>query len=181
MKNYLLVVLLLLSGVIVAQDTNQDEMVTVPKKYVSSEGMKHTATTPEVPTVQKVSEWAGVGKEIGIATKEALMGVVDVSEKFGSTKIGTFVMVMVAWKIMAKDLIAIVFGIPIWITGLCVWIWAFKRFFIGYKVIEKQEGKTKFFKQHEPFEFQSGDAKAGVGVVMGIMITGWFVVGLLLV
>lgn len=174
MKKALLVAMLFVP-IMLAADDNQDEMVTVPKKYVSSEGMNHQGSESNV---SKAAEWAGIGKEVGIATKEALNAVVDTSEKFGSTKVGTFVMIMVAWKIMAKDILAIIIGIPIWVVGLCIWIWAAKKFFFGYKVLDKQEGKTKFYSQHEPYNFNSEDARSATGIILTLIIVVWFIVGI---
>lgn len=151
-----------------AADTN-DELVTVPKKYVSSEGLGHQETA-------KATEWAGVGREVGIATKEALGAVVDSAEKFGSTKVGTFVMIMVAWKLMAKEVLAVVIGVPMWFIGLFTWIWTAKRLFFGYKIVEKQEGKTKVYAQHPPYEFSSRDARAGAAFVLVVGVGVLFIV-----
>lgn len=39
-------------------ENDGDQVVSVPKKYVSAEGLTHQASAPTTP--QKVSEWVGV-------------------------------------------------------------------------------------------------------------------------
>ncbi len=158
---------------LVAQSS--DEMVTVPKKYVSTEGLNHQAAAAPAPT-EVVSKWIGVGKEVGIATREGLNAVVDTAEKFGSTKVGNFVMVMIAWRIIGKDVLGVILGVPMLIGGICLWLWAARRMFFGYRVLEKKEGHTKFYKDHEPIEFASSDARATAGAFMGISLAAWVLI-----
>lgn len=144
-----------------------DQIVSVPKKYVSSEGLNYQAeATP-------VGKWIGMGREIGIATREGLNAVVDTAEKFGTTKVGTFVMIMVAWSIMGKSVFGIILGIPLLIGGVLLWMWGMKRVFFGYRVLEKKEGKTKFFKEHAPIEFVTKEGRAMAAVFMYIAIALW--------
>jgi hypothetical protein len=56
-------------------------------------------------------KWVGVGGEIGTAIDEGLNAVVDVADKFGKTDVGKFTLVMIAWKIIGKDIIRIVLGL----------------------------------------------------------------------
>lgn len=94
------------AGTLLAQSTpDPDEVISVPRRYVSSEGLTHQTS--------KAGQWLGLGREIGAATQAGLSAVVDQTERFGATKVGTFVMVMIAWKIMARDVLGVVLGIPI--------------------------------------------------------------------
>lgn len=158
--------LLLLAAVITpiaAQQKSDDDeqVVSVPKKYVSAEGLYHQVD----PT--PVSKWVGIGREVGIATKEGLNAVVDTAERFGSTKVGTFVMVMIAWRIMAKDVLGVVLGIPLLFAGIGLWVYIAKRLFFGYRVLDKVEGKTKLYKDHPAYEWDSRDARSAAGAFMG--------------
>ena len=157
MKYFAMLAFLVLALPVVAQQNDGDELVTVPKKYVSAEGLTHQD--------QSGDKWIGIGKEIGAATRDGLSAVVDQAERFGSTKVGTFVMVMIAWKIMAKDVLGVVLGIPLLMAGVVMWVWVMKRMFWGYRVLEKQEGRTKFYKQQPGYEFDSSDARGFVGAV----------------
>ena len=150
--------------------SGSDTLVTVPQRYVSAEGLTHKSEPPQESGPEK---WIGIGREIGIATKEGLSAVVDVSEKFGATNVGRFVMVMVAWRIIGKDAVRIVFGIPIFIIGLFIWIWSYRHFFFTHRVLVKRDkaAKIKEWKQVPAYEFSSGDAKVGCGIAhLGSMV-----------
>ncbi len=57
--------------------------------------------------IAQMGEWAGKGKEIGIAVKEGLTAVKDVAVDFSGTDVGLFTMVLIAWHIVADDIIEI--------------------------------------------------------------------------
>jgi hypothetical protein len=61
--------------------------------------------------LETYGKWVGVGGEIGQAIKDGLNAVVDVADKFGNTRVGNFTMVLVAWKIIGKDLVRILVGL----------------------------------------------------------------------
>jgi hypothetical protein len=163
---FMLALLVVFTPAVAQQTADGDQIVSVPKKYVSAEGLNHQAEAT-------VSKWIGMGKEIGVATREGLDAVVGSAEKFGTTKVGTFVMVMIAWNIMAKSILGIILGIPMLIGGVFVWMWGMRRVFFGYRVLDKKEGHTKFYKEHEPIEFSSRDARACAAVFMYGAIVVW--------
>jgi hypothetical protein len=159
---------LMFTGIAFGQSsTDGDQTVMVPKKYVSQEGLQHQVQTKDV------SQWLGIGKEIGIATKEGLESVVDVSEKFGTTNVGHFVMFMVAWKIIGKSILAVVLGIPLWIAGVCLWMYSMRRFFWGVNVVSKiNADKSKEFVLNK-YKFDSGEARATAGFFHGAFLGAW--------
>ena len=161
------IALLFCAALCAAQTDDSEQLVTVPKRYVSTEGLNHQASQPAA------SQWIGVGREIGVATREGLNAVVDTAEKFGSTKVGTFVMVMIAWKIMAKDVLGIVLGIPLLLGGIALWMWAMKRLFFGYRVLAKHDGKVKEYADHAPYKFAGDDSRTAVGVAALIVLVVW--------
>jgi hypothetical protein len=90
--------------------------------------------------VETYGNWVGVGKEVGIAIKEGLLAVVDVSEKFGNTKVGTFTMVMVAYKIIGRDMIRIAIGI-LFLLVFIPFLWRYYRTtFMTHRVKQSDNG-----------------------------------------
>jgi len=172
MKRLILMVCFVNCCLLAQEDKTKEEMVLVPKKYVSTEGLTHTQTSK--------SEWIGIGREIGIATREGLDAVIGSAEKFGTTKVGTFIMCMVAWKIIGKDLLGIVLGVPIYIMGLVIWWWAVKRLFLGYKVLDREEGKAKTYKI-ERYKFNGNDARFGAGIICTLYPAVWSIVMLTII
>ena len=126
-----------------------DTPVTVPKKYVSPEGLNHQVEA-------KTSEWVGIGKEIGEATKEGLDSVVSSADKFGATRVGIFVMAMIAWKVIGHQLFGVILGIPIFIAGMAFWWQVMKRLFFGYQVLDKKEGRTRRTSVRNPMTSTQG-------------------------
>lgn len=152
---------------LLAQSTEDgDRLVSVPKKYVSSEGLNHQDHGG-------AEKWLDIGREIGIATREGLDAVVDDANKFGSTKVGTFVMVMIAWKIVGHDILGVLLGIPLLIGGVCLWLWIMRRLFFGYRVLDRKEGHTKIYKDQPPYDFDSSDGRAFAGVVAVAALAAW--------
>ncbi len=169
-----LILLLLALPVAAQQKDAGDEIVSVPKKYVSSEGLAHQ-------DAGQVNKWIGMGKEIGIATREGLNAVVDTSEKFGATRVGNFVMFLIAWKVMARELLGVVLGIPLLIAGISMWVWIAKRMFFGYRVLVRREGKVKTFADHAPINFDSRDAKVTAGSFLAIAGIAFTVIMLIVI
>ncbi len=173
------ILVLLAAAMAFPQGANDlDTLVTVPKRYVSAEGLAHQAPA-------EFNQWIGIGKEIGIATKEGLDAVVDTTNKFGATRVGTFVMVMIAWKIIGGDALRIGLGIPFLIIGLGVWFHLYKRLFIGYRVLATVEGpwysRKKTYADHPAYKFASGDARTMSGVFLSIFMIVLVVVACIVV
>jgi hypothetical protein len=173
-------VVLTCCSVAFSQDNQNDgnRLVTVPARYVSPEGMQHQQSLP-VP--EQASQWVGVGKEIGEATREGLGAVVDTATKFGSTKVGTFVMVMIAWKIMAKEVLGVILGIPLLLAGVGLWLYVARRLFFGYRVIDKHEGHTKTYTDHPPYEFHTSDARCGAAWCLALSFIAFLIAMLVLI
>lgn len=152
-----------------AQTPNPSEpMVTVPKSWVQPERQTQAPA--------QISQYVGIGKEIGEAVKNGLENVVEVSNKFANTPVGQFTMFMIAWKILGKELLHLVIGIPVYIVLMSLWVHFARRLFFGRWVKRYVDGK----KQHvfdPPYEFATGDARAGTALVlMGsalIINVGW--------
>lgn len=132
--------------------------------------------------VETYGNWVGVGKEVGIAIKEGLNAVVDVSEKFGNTKVGTFTMVMVAYKIIGKDILRIVIGL-IFLTIFVIFLWRYYRTtFMTHRVKTSNNGwriwLPNTYEIVEPVEYEGSEfvkwltlveLLAGFGITYAIM------------
>jgi hypothetical protein len=149
-----------------------DKIISVPKRYVSPEGVAHQAPAAS-------AQWIGIGREIGTAINEGLGAVVDKAEKFGTTKVGTFVMFMVAWKIIGRDVLGVVLGVPFLIAGWGVILYLCRRMFFGYRVIDRVEGRTKFYKDAPAMKFNSGDMKGLTGAALIISAVAFTLVMIL--
>ncbi len=153
-----------------------DKLVLVPQKYLSQDALAHKADA----SLEGASRWVGFGKEIGQAMNEGLGAVVTQTDKFGATRVGTFVMVMVAWKVIGHELLAVVLGIPIMIAGVGLWVWSFRRFFWPIRTLAKQDGKAKEWTA-SLYEFESREAKTACGFAHLATILAWLVLWVVII
>lgn len=116
-KLFVFLALFIMCATVFAQATTPvtDETITVKKSDLTPDQViKLEAKAKEAELTSKLEtygKWVGVGGEIGTAIKEGLNAVVDVADKFGSTRVGNFTMILVAWKIIGKDLVRILVGL----------------------------------------------------------------------
>ncbi len=181
------IALLVLATCVLAGQTRKedgDELILVPKKYLSPEALAHRAS----PDVEAASSWVGVGKEIGAAVNGGLVGlmyslvamgglaaVVDQTDRFGATRVGVFVMAMVAWKVIGSELVDIVFGIPICLAGVLLWIWSIRRFFFPKRVLVKSDGKLREWGV-ENYKFATSDGRAGCVAIHACFLAVWLLI-----
>jgi hypothetical protein len=99
--------------------------------------------------IDTYGKWVGVGGEIGTAVKEGLTAVVDVADKFGKTDVGHFTMVMIAWKVVGRDVVKIVLGLFFFIVLTLVIIKVYRRVVIARSVLVENPGFLKYPKKYE--------------------------------
>lgn len=98
--------------------TNTNSQTTTqvgdPTTYMTPEQLAKYNADIRVAELEKKLEvygkWVGVGGEVGTAIREGLDAVVDVSDKFGKTDVGKYTMILVAWKVIGKDIVRIILG-----------------------------------------------------------------------
>lgn len=90
--------------------------------------------------LETVSEWAGIGKEIGSAVKEGLTAVKDVAVDFSKTDVGTFTMVLIAWKVVGQDVMGLWVGMVVFIICISFLVWSYRRTILTRKVLVKDSG-----------------------------------------
>lgn len=120
-----------------AEQVVVDKADLPPELVVKLETQRKLAETKQ--QLQAVSEFAGIGKEIGVAVNEGLTAVTEQTAKFADTVPGKFTMAMIAWKVMSKDvflllsnggalmngILGVIIGIPflIFVEGFFIWMW----------------------------------------------------------
>lgn len=129
MKYLLVVVFLMFVSIMYSQDkrilVNPDDLPKeIYDKYIDGYG-NPIANNQNKTTVESTREWVSLGKEVGEAIDAGLGAVVKQAENFGNTRVGNFTLIMIAWKIIGKDIIRILIGSVFIIIFTIV-------FFIGY-------------------------------------------------
>jgi hypothetical protein len=99
--------------------------------------------------LETYGKWVGVGGEIGQAVKDGLTSVVDVADKFGSTNVGRFTMIMIAWKVMGKEVVQIILGLLFFFTFLITLILIFRRIVLPRRIKIENPGFFKYPKTYK--------------------------------
>lgn len=145
-------VLILVTIPIQAQ-TQTTKQVGDPTSYMTAEQLAKYQADIQIAELEKKLEtygnWVGVGGEVGTAIREGLMSVVDVADKFGSTDVGKFTIVMVAWKVMGKDLVRIILGL-IFLT-IITWLFVkvYKNTYVPKRILVENPGFLRYPKKYE--------------------------------
>jgi hypothetical protein len=131
----------------------------------------------EVAQLQKkldtYGKWVGVGGEIGNAVKEGLTAVVDVADKFGATNVGQFTMVMVAWKVVGKDVTKIIIGLLFFITYTWTLIYFFRKLTMARRVCIENPGFWKYPKKYEVVKSEFDDE--GITIITIIYVIAFLI------
>jgi hypothetical protein len=143
-----------------------------PTTYMTPDQLAKYQADIRIAELEKKLEvygkWVGVGGEIGTAIEEGLSAVVGVADEFGRTEVGKFTMVMIAWKVVGKDVVRIVLGLIF--ISLFTWllIYSFKRTCIDRRVLIKRENPG-FMKYPKVKEYQLIEPLFGDGEGLGII------------
>ena len=128
--------------------------------------------------LETYGNWVGVGGEVGTAINEGLSAVVDVADKFDGTDVGKFTMVLVAWKVVGKDVVKIILGI-LFIIAISILIFrVYKNTFMVKRVMVERtpngwfQRATKEYTVVEPDN--DWDGYNFVRVLMIILYAGAF-------
>lgn len=176
----LFVLLVMVMGLFVLQGFAQ---TTVPEKIVvniedlTASQLEKIKESERIRTMDEklktYGKWVGSGKEIGITVEEALNAVVDVAEKFGNTRVGEFTLVMVAWKVMGKDVIRIFIGIVFMIISTVVCTRALRTYF-SRRILVEGASWLVFWKtrKYEMTHVDNDEGSAFMKVVWVVLLMG---------
>lgn len=142
------VMISMLVGMFAVSMASAQMTATEREEFAKWQEFKRMKTdNPTIP--EQVGHYAGVGKEIGSALKEAVQALdqgITVTEehvyKFVNTTAGKVTMGMIVWKVAGKSILSAFIGLTL--LGMLVpWVWLWVRFFIlGKMVLDKRVVKS---------------------------------------
>lgn len=168
MKRFILVLLFtLISLPVFAQQTvspESAETVVVKKSDLTAEQLAKVNANEVKEQLGEYSEYAQMGKGIGLAFGEALKAVKDVTVELSDTQVGKYAMFLIAWKVMAKDVIGMgdmvlgyIVGPSLLFLGAVVLVWSYRRQCLPRIILKKKtrEG-LKVTKEYETLPPNAG-------------------------
>jgi len=117
--------------------------------------------------LEEVSQYVGIGKEIGSAVDTSLGALAYHIDKVSKTSVGKFTMAMVAWKIVGEDAIGYLVGIVILTLFLSIWVWSWYKNFYRRKIPTKVKSLTwsdrwyRPWKRYEILEYEYFEKDSG--------------------
>lgn len=105
----------------VAQDTSR---VTVPKSILTAQQLNQVTATN---TLTNVSQWVGVGKEVGEAVNGSLEAISKQAVEFAETDVGKLTVNVLIIKLLGPMIVHVVGGIFVLLIGLPVVVWLIRK------------------------------------------------------
>ena len=137
----------------------QEEKVAVPKSMLTSEQLQNIHAENLNQRIQTYGKWVGLGKEVGDAFNGAFSAFTDQTVRLSETKVGKFTMFIIAYKVLGRDLIQAIVGIPFFLLGIVVWIWIFWKNCVRRRVLVKiNADKSKEYEVINDVSPEDGDA-----------------------
>lgn len=173
----LFLVLMVMFVSVQAQTTNTKK-VGDPTSYMTAEQLaKYNSDMKNAELEKKLEtygKWVGVGNEVGIAVREGLMAVVDVSDQFGKTDVGKFTLIMVAWKVMGKDVVRILLGIAFIFIVTFMFFRVYRNMFVSKRIKVEDNGWFKSKKYEIVSPDLSWDGVVFVRILFLVLYAGAF-------
>jgi hypothetical protein len=103
------------------------EKVLVPKSELTAEQLAKVTANETKETVKKYGEWVGLGKEVGEAFDGALGAIQKHAQDLADSRLGVFIMFLIAYKIIGTDMVQFAVGVPLLIAGLSAILWSYRK------------------------------------------------------
>lgn len=105
--------------------------------------------------VKNVNEWAELGKNVALAFTTVAKELGVAADEFLKSNTGKITIVLIAWKVMGKDVLGIIGGSIAWVVLASIILWSFKFFHMKKKVKSKEHGVQYI----QRYEFKTNDAR----------------------
>ena len=115
----LLVIMLLTIGAVAQEKTYQ-----VPESQLTEQQKAKL----EGATPKNVSEWVGLGKEVGTAVDASLGAISNRTNEFAQTPVGKLTVAVVIFKVIGDTAVHLLAGAAEVVILLPLWVWSYRRF-----------------------------------------------------
>ena len=135
--------------------------------------------------IEQFGDWVGVGGEVGIAVEEGLSAVVDVADKFGQTDVGKFTLVLIAWKVMGKDVVKILLGVVFFSVLVFLLSRFYRRTISSRRILVERTPQGAWKRDKKEWEVEKsnldGDERAWLtaGIIAAFLIGIWITYGIM--
>lgn len=128
--------------------------------------MKENTITQQIETY---GAWAGIGKEIGVAAREGLTAVKDVTLDLSESELGKTVMLLIVWKVAGIDMLRILIGFIIAMIATIFVVKSYMRSFATRKVT-KSSGfflwRKREYEDFDASDYWGDDGNRSIAQIM---------------
>jgi hypothetical protein len=154
MKRYLLGIFLMVFSMSVMAGKTPiyvDDLTEEQAARLALQAAQMKSAAPPVATVDEVSKWVGIGKDLGSGLNATAKELGITANELAKTPVGTFAMVLIGWSYMGKTLTGIIFGFTWLMFVIPIWVWMYRSRFIvesveGYEKGKREDGLVKVIK-----------------------------------
>ena len=135
------ILVLVLSFILIINVNAQKQTVDISKlsPELQAQIQEEQKTVEITEGLKQYGEWAGMGKEIGVAVKEGLSALTSEVENVSKTDAGKLTMFIIAWKVIGDDAKGLIFGPIIMIFITLIYLYLFKKWYGVKKIKIKSE------------------------------------------
>jgi hypothetical protein len=135
-----------------AQDPNK---ILIDKSKLTKEQLQEIESKQQ-EKLPEISKWVGLGKEIGTAMNEGLQSLTTTAANFADTNLGMYTMFIIAWKVLGKDVLRLIFGLPVWLFVMFIMVWSYRKTCISRKILKNKTFNSKgwFLKRYD-YEYET--------------------------
>ncbi|MFH1689736.1 MAG: hypothetical protein ABIE42_05795 [Candidatus Eisenbacteria bacterium] len=175
MKRTLITAIVVAFAAPAAAQEAQPRTVSVPESMLTETQKAEIGRRDLAAKVEQYGEWVGLGGEIGKAVDGALAAVTDRTAEFAKTDVGKLTVALVVWKVVAKDILAILICTPL-LGVLWVLTWkSYRRACMGVRRLKSRAGGWWVFGGKREYEYEeptsdSGEARAGAAALHFVLL-----------
>lgn len=146
-------------------------------------GLQETgAVLNNAPSVDRISEYAKLGKDLGVGLASTAKELGVAANEFAQTPLGHVAMLLIIYKVIGSSIIHLICGF-LWLTSsTAIFIYFFRRMFLYESIITNYDPTTgkRINVVRKPMDPTNGDVQggrllmgcaAGVSAAMGLIIT----------
>jgi hypothetical protein len=170
MKKLILLLFLSLFSVLtpaIAQN-NSKPLVSIPADQLTEQQKK---LIEQSSTQEAVSSWTGMGKEVGEAVNGAVGALTKHAVDFSETKLGTFTMYVIAYKVIGASLIKTIILIFVIFTSIIIYIILVFKYGFDKRVIDHVTVHNKGTKDEKiETKYKTREAFEGMAIIATVVI-----------
>lgn len=132
--------------------------------------------------IETYGKWVGVGKEVGVAVNDSLSAITEQADNFSKTGVGKFTLFLVAWKVLGKDFVGVIIGVPLLIVWTTIFAVFWRRLYCVRRICTgfNDNGKKQYELDEPKIEGEERVFATAVLCIGYAVASVWTIAGMIL-